>query len=45
MHPDDAVAFGVSDKDVVEVAIVGGPRDLAFGDVLVKKIAQPGGRF
>lgn len=36
MHPDDAVAFGVSDKDVVEVAIVGGPRDLAFGDVLVR---------
>ncbi len=36
MHPDDAKAFAVSDKDVVEVAIVGGPRDLAFGDVLVR---------
>jgi len=36
MHPDDATTFGVSDKDVVEVAIVGGPRDLAFGDVLVR---------
>jgi len=36
MHPDDAVSFGVADKDVVEVAIVGGPRDLAFGDVLVR---------
>ena len=36
MHPDDAAAFAVSDKDIVEVAIVGGPRDLAFGDVLVR---------
>lgn len=36
MHPDDAVAFAVADKDIVEVAIVGGPRDLAFGDVLVR---------
>lgn len=36
MHPDDAVHFGVSDRDVVEVAITGGPRDLAFGDVLIR---------
>lgn len=36
MHPDDAKAFDVADKDIVEVAIVGGPRDLAFGDVLVR---------
>jgi acetate kinase len=36
MHPDDAVRFGVADKDIVEVAITGGPRDLAFGDVLVR---------
>jgi len=36
MHPNDAVDFDVSDKDIVEVAVVGGPRDLAFGDVLVR---------
>ena len=36
MHPDDAQHFSVSDKDVVEVAITGGPRDLAFGDVLIR---------
>lgn len=36
MHPDDARVFSVKDKDVVEVAITGGPRDLAFGDVLIR---------
>ncbi|MEM7194949.1 MAG: acetate/propionate family kinase [Pseudomonadota bacterium] len=36
MHPDDAAHFGVKDKDVVEVAITGGPRDLVFGDVLIR---------
>ncbi len=36
MHPDDAAHFSVQDKDVVEVAIAGGPRDLAFGDVLIR---------
>ncbi|MCB9684429.1 MAG: acetate/propionate family kinase [Alphaproteobacteria bacterium] len=36
MHPDDALAFGVSDGDEVEVAVTGGPRDLVFGDVLVR---------
>ncbi len=36
MHPDDAKAFGVKNKDEVEVAITGGPRDLVFGDVLVR---------
>jgi len=36
MHPDDAKAFAVKDKDIVEVAITGGPRDLAFGDTLVR---------
>lgn len=36
MHPDDAVIFGVEDKDIVEVAITGGPRDLSFGDVLIR---------
>lgn len=36
MHPDDAAVFGVADKDVVEVAITGGPRDLAFGDTLIR---------
>ncbi len=36
MHPDDAKRFGVSHNDEVEVAIQGGPRDLIFGDVLVR---------
>ena len=36
MHPDDAKVFGVRDKDIVEVAITGGPRDLTFGDTLIR---------
>ncbi len=36
MHPDDAEVFGVVDKDIVEVAITGGPRDLTFGDTLIR---------
>ncbi|NND92326.1 MAG: phosphate propanoyltransferase [Granulosicoccus sp.] len=36
MHTDDAVRFGVSDGDEVSVAIVGGERDLIFGDVLIR---------
>ncbi|MEM9057538.1 MAG: phosphate propanoyltransferase, partial [Pseudomonadota bacterium] len=36
MHPDDAVQFKVSDKDLVSVAVSGGERDLIFGDVLVR---------
>lgn len=36
MHPDDAVRFGVADRDEVAVAVVGGPRDLVFGDVLIR---------
>lgn len=36
MHPDDAARFAVHDKDEVAVAIVGGDRDLVFGDVLVR---------
>lgn len=36
MSPDDAKRFGVVDKDVVEVALTGGPRDLTFGGVLVR---------
>ncbi len=36
MTPADAEAHGVKDKDYVEVEITGGPRDLTFGDVLVR---------
>ncbi|MBX2824634.1 MAG: phosphate propanoyltransferase, partial [Gammaproteobacteria bacterium] len=36
MHPDDAERFGVEDKQDVAVTITGGPRDLTFGDVLVR---------
>lgn len=36
MRPEDAARFGVANKDIVEVAIVGGPRDLIFGDTLVR---------
>lgn len=36
MRPEDATRFGVANKDIVEVAIVGGPRDLIFGDTLVR---------
>jgi acetate kinase len=36
MHPTDAAAFGVKDKDVVEVEVNAGPRRLTFGDVLVR---------
>lgn len=36
MTPEDARAYGVDDMDEVEVAITGGPRDLVFGDVLVR---------
>jgi acetate kinase len=36
MHPKDAAIFGVKDGDEVEVAVRGGPRDLTFGDVLVR---------
>lgn len=36
MTPADAEAYGVRDKEYVEVAIKGGPRDLIFGDVLVR---------
>jgi len=36
MHPDDAAYFGVQDRDVVEVEVDGGGRDLIFGDVLVR---------
>lgn len=36
MSPKDAEEFGVKDKDVVEVAVTGGPRNLTFGDVLVR---------
>ncbi|MEZ4226394.1 MAG: acetate/propionate family kinase [Polyangiaceae bacterium] len=36
MTPKDAQAYGVADGEEVEVAIGGGPRDLVFGDVLVR---------
>lgn len=36
MTPEDAQGYGVADGDEVEVAISGGPRDLVFGDVLVR---------
>ncbi len=36
MTPDDADYFGVQDRDIVEVAITGGERDLVFGDVLIR---------
>ncbi len=36
MHPDDAARFGVKDKDEVAVRLSGGPRELTFGDVLVR---------
>lgn len=36
MAPADAKAFDVKDGDEIEVAITGGPRDLVFGDVLVR---------
>ncbi|MCP4448081.1 MAG: acetate/propionate family kinase [Myxococcales bacterium] len=36
MTPEDAEQFGVKAGDEVEVAVNGGPRDLTFGDVLVR---------
>ncbi|MEE2788237.1 MAG: acetate/propionate family kinase [Myxococcota bacterium] len=36
MTPDDAQAFGVQDRDVVEVAVDSDGRDLVFGDVLIR---------
>ena len=36
MMPRDAIAYGVNDGDEVEVEITGSPRDLTFGDVLVR---------
>lgn len=36
MAPADAQRFAVKDGDEIEVAITGGPRDLVFGDVLVR---------
>ncbi len=43
MHTDDAKHFGVKNRDEVEVAITGGPRDLIFSDVLVR--VSPGYRL
>lgn len=36
MTPEDALAFGVEDKDIVEVHIENGDRSLTFGNVLVR---------
>lgn len=36
MHSDDAATYGVKDKEEVSVAIMGGERDVIFGDVLVR---------
>ncbi len=36
MTPADASAYGVADGDEVEIRIDGGPRDLTFGDVLIR---------
>ncbi len=36
MHSDDATTYGVKDKEEVSVAIMGGERDVIFGDVLVR---------
>ena len=36
MHSDDAKTYGVKDRDEVSIAIVGGERDLVFGDVLIR---------
>ena len=36
MSASDAKLYGVNDKDEVEVVVDGGPRDLIFGDVLVR---------
>ena len=36
MAPADAKRFGVQDGDEVEVKVTGGPRDLTFGDVLIR---------
>lgn len=36
MAPEDARQFGVENGEEVEVAITGGPRDLIFGDVLIR---------
>jgi len=36
MHSDDAKLYGVNDKQQVSIAVMGGERDLIFGDVLVR---------
>ena len=36
MTPEDAEAYGVENGDEVAVAVIAGPRELVFGDVLIR---------
>jgi acetate kinase len=36
MSPEDALRFGLKDKNRVQVRVDGGDRELIFGDVLVR---------
>lgn len=40
MQPDDARHFGVTDGDQVAISVVGGERDLTFGDVQIRVSEQ-----
>jgi acetate kinase len=40
MHPDDAEAFQVKDKDIVEVEVRNAERSLTFGDVIIRVSEQ-----
>ena len=36
MSPEDALRYGLRDKYVVRVRVVGGGRELVFGDVIIR---------